>query len=331
MTPAGSLPILQALLKGIVDYAGFFPPAGLPINEVVREYDSYRRQPESWMLGRLVAPANRLSEFGEAIQAMPSSSAPWSISVVVPSPDADPADTMAALAAVKAFNESVSGRACVDSIECKVESESSLRMAITMAASLGLRQHDPRLGTPWRYFWEIAPGPKLDSLLPPISALSHDAEGLAGTCIDGAKIRTGGVIPTAIPTLESVVEFVMACSKAAVPFKATAGLHHPWRATHPLTYEAEAPCGIMHGFINVFLAAGASSLQRDIDQSVLIHLIGEQDPLSFSVQPDSITWNDLTWRADDLERCRQDIAVSFGSCSFNEPVADLKAAGWLPT
>jgi hypothetical protein len=329
MTPADSLPILQALLKGIVDYAGFFPPAGLPIDAVVREYANYRVQPESWLLGRLVAPANRLSEFGEAIQAMPSSAAPWRLSVVVPSPDADPADTMAALATVKAFNESLSGRACVDSIECKVESESSLRMAMTMASSLGMRQHGPQPGTPWLYFWEIAPGPGLGSLLPPIAAIRHEAEGLAGTCIDGAKIRTGGVIPSAIPTLESVVDFVMACSKAAIPFKATAGLHHPWRAEHPLTYETEAPCGIMHGFINVFLAA-AGSLQHDIDQSVLIQLIGERDPQSFRVQSDSITWNALTWDAADLERCRKNFAMSFGSCSFNEPVADLKAAGWLP-
>ena len=45
---------LRALLAGVIDYAGLFPPATLPLDEAVRNYARYRREPEGWMLGRLV-------------------------------------------------------------------------------------------------------------------------------------------------------------------------------------------------------------------------------------------------------------------------------------
>ena len=57
-----------ALLSGLVDYAGLFPPASLDMPSAVRNYDAYRRGPHAWMLGRLIVPASRLGEF-EAVRA----------------------------------------------------------------------------------------------------------------------------------------------------------------------------------------------------------------------------------------------------------------------
>src|SRR5258708_31204656 len=37
--------------------------------------------------------------------------------------------------------------------------------------------------------------------------------------------------------------FIVACAERQLPFKVTAGLHHPVRAAHPLTYEPDAPHG----------------------------------------------------------------------------------------
>src|SRR5262245_27937410 len=70
-----------------------------------------------------------------------------------------------------------------------------------------------------------------------------------------AKIRTGGLKPDAIPAIADVAAFIVACADRRLPFKATAGLHHPVRAPYPLTYESNAPRAVMHGFLNVFLAA----------------------------------------------------------------------------
>src|SRR5262245_32905868 len=56
------LPSVRALLENIIDYAGLFPPAKLPLDESIRNYARYRTEAESWMLGRFICPAARLAE-----------------------------------------------------------------------------------------------------------------------------------------------------------------------------------------------------------------------------------------------------------------------------
>ena len=72
-----------------------------------------------------------------------------------------------------------------------------------------------------------------------------------------AKVRTGGVTREAFPSSADVVGFIAGCVAHGVAFKATAGLHHPWRNEYPLTYAPDAPCGTMFGFLNVLLSAAA--------------------------------------------------------------------------
>src|SRR5688572_24678308 len=54
---------LRLLLRGVVDYAGLFPPAGLTMADAVAAYARHREEDASWMLGRFVLPAARLDEF----------------------------------------------------------------------------------------------------------------------------------------------------------------------------------------------------------------------------------------------------------------------------
>ena len=49
---------LDALLHGVIDYAGLYPPAALPLAQAAANYGSYRRSQENWMLGRFVGPAS---------------------------------------------------------------------------------------------------------------------------------------------------------------------------------------------------------------------------------------------------------------------------------
>src|ERR1700675_2709132 len=62
----------RALLTGLIDYAGLFPPAALSMEEAVDNYDKYLRGSYSWMLGRFIVPVYRLSEFEKALAQLPS-------------------------------------------------------------------------------------------------------------------------------------------------------------------------------------------------------------------------------------------------------------------
>ncbi len=139
-----------------------------------------------------------------------------------------------------------------------------------------------------------------------------------------AKVRTGGVKPEAIPSVADVAVFVIACAERRLPFKATAGLHHPVRASHPLTYDADPPRAVMHGFVNVFLAAAlAWHGDRDLEP-----ILAETDPAAFRFD-DRAHWRDRSLSAEQVREAREQFAHSFGSCSFEEPVRDLEALGLL--
>lgn len=139
-----------------------------------------------------------------------------------------------------------------------------------------------------------------------------------------AKIRTGGVTPDAIPTAETVAEHIEACADCELPFKATAGLHHAIRASHALTYRPDAPVETMHGFVNLLLAA-AFAWHGDRD---LLPVLSETDAAAFSFD-ERAHWRDRSLSREEVEAARRDFIHSFGSCSFEEPVADLRELGWL--
>jgi hypothetical protein len=117
------------------------------------------------------------------------------------------------------------------------------------------------------------------------------------------------------------------CKTHGVAFKATAGLHHPVRSEHPLTYEANSPCGVMHGFINVFL--GAPLLECGISKDQLVAVLDETDARHFSFSGDFAHWGKLFVNQDDVAGTRQHFAMSFGSCSFEEPIQDLQKLSLL--
>lgn len=136
-----------------------------------------------------------------------------------------------------------------------------------------------------------------------------------------AKIRTGGITPDAFPAMAVVAGFLRACKAKRVAFKATAGLHHPLRCVKPLTHEPNAPMGMMHGFVNVFLAAAM------LDHAEAI--LAETDPYAFGFDDDGASWHDQRVPTESLAAMRSDFAMSFGSCSFEEPINDLQELGWL--
>jgi hypothetical protein len=136
-----------------------------------------------------------------------------------------------------------------------------------------------------------------------------------------AKIRTVGVTTDAFPSSNDVANFMRKCADHGVAFKATAGLHHPVRCVRPLTYASDAPRGTMHGFLNVFMAAALLPRADEI--------LEDDDPKAFKFDDDIASWRAHGVLTADLKKLRDDFAISFGSCSFEEPINDLKELGWL--
>jgi len=142
-------------------------------------------------------------------------------------------------------------------------------------------------------------------------------------CGRRAKMRTGGETAEKFPGARSIIDFIRGCAAAHVPFKATAGLHHPLRAVHRLTYQPESPSAMMHGFINVFLAA--AFLRTGMSANLAMQLLEEQSPKAFQFHSEAIEWRQHRLTRDEVTATRREFAVSFGSCSFMEPVDDLKS------
>ena len=293
---------LDVLMRGLIDYAGLFPPAAHNMAETVRRYARYRLGRDASALGRFVVPAARLMEWEQSLAALPADARgrdAWRLTALVALPAAKE------LAAVAGFNQRESTgldfQARVSSIEVKVTSPEDVRRVASQAP------------TGVEVFFECAPG-DLKSLLEDIRAAGG-----------GAKIRTGGLVPSAIPPPGAVAEFVADCVAAAIPFKATAGLHHPVRAEHALTYEPDSPRAVMHGFLNVFVAATLAHA-CGLDAGGVLPILEETSAGAFRFSDAGLAWRNFSATVEHIARAR-DLARSFGSCSFEEPIADLKALG----
>ena len=291
---------IQALLAGVVDYAGLFPPAGLGMAGAVNNYASYRACDEAWMLGRFVTPVSRLGEFESDLGALgEQAGSEWRLSALLGT------DVAGDVERVREFNREHEGRACIDSLEGRLASTAAIRAAAAAA------------GKEFALFAEFPVDADLDLLV----------RAAQDTGVN-AKVRTGGVTPEAIPSPETIVRFMRACIREKVPFKATAGLHHAARGEYRLTYDAAAPVGVMFGFLNVLVAAGL--MCNGASNADALSALDEREPSAFAVTMNTVRWRDVVFEEDRVRAFRDDVLVSFGSCSFTEPVDELRRLGLFP-
>ena len=75
-------PSAQALFEGIIDYAGLFPPAALPMEDAFSRYLVHRQSGDGWMLARFVCPAGRLVELEEQLTDLPVGGATIGVAVL---------------------------------------------------------------------------------------------------------------------------------------------------------------------------------------------------------------------------------------------------------
>ena len=292
---------IRFFLSGIVDYAGLFPPAGLNMATAVSNFAQYRAGADRDLLGRLVVPAARLEEFGDAARGLlelGDEGEPWRLSVIV-------GDNLAAARkAVLDFNSIYSassdlGYAQCDAVEIHAHTEADVLAAMQA------------FGKSLRVFFEIPLEPDPGPMLRVIARHSGSA-----------KMRTGGLTEGAFPPASAISRFISRSNDLGVRFKATAGLHHVLRAAYPLTYEAGSATGLMFGYLNLFLSA--AFIRSGMSEAEACEVLEERSVETFAFSNGGVAWREHKLTASELAATRAH-ALSFGSCSFSEPVDEARA------
>jgi hypothetical protein len=336
---------LRVLLRGVLDYAGLFPPARLEMQPALTNYLRYRAGAEAWMLGRFVCDCARLNEladhYTDVARTDPSPPPPQRSN----EPPADSpglrltvlgrgGNTIATfleglradLEDVRNLHERCAGRARVECYEARfppqVLADPHPPAVDRFVRSVGQSFIESGVGT-MPAFFELPLLPEVEERLDALTDLLREVgpapHGLAPA---GLKLRTGGTDAAAIPGARQVAGVIVRCVRRGVPLKFTAGLHHPFRR-----FDAGLRA-MTHGFLNVFVAvvlAQAAALDLDDVQAVL----EEQDSREFDFDDDYLRWNEALASLDEIESVRRRVAISFGSCSFEEPREGLAALGLL--
>lgn len=280
---------IDALLADAIDYAGLYPPAGLDMHTAARNYLEYSRSAHGHALGRFVVDLDRFPYLWDAAGDYARG---MRLSVIAPA-DADWDD----------LRRLIDQGYAIEAVEIKAAAPAEIgRIAARIPSGLTAYFEAPISGAP--------------ELVEAIAA--------AGARV---KIRMGGVTADAIPSAQAVAEMLAEMAARRMIFKATAGLHHPIRGRHALTYAASSPSAVMHGFMN--LACAAALLYFGGDAEEARQMLEEEWPGTWQVQPGAIVWEEYGWGADELREVRQQFLAGFGSCSFQEPVRELEALRWL--
>jgi hypothetical protein len=266
----------------------------------VERYAAYRIGEDRTALGRFIVPFGRLHDLESAANDLlprGPESEPWRFSVLVAG------DIRTACEDLLKFNsdhraDAAIGHAIVDVVELKAATAEDIERQ---------RSQIPPVFTP---YFEIPVDREVSSLVGTIARVGARA-----------KIRTGGITADAFPDARHILQFMQVCHQHSVPFKATAGLHHPVRGRFRLTYEPNGPVEMMYGFLNVFLAAAFVyfDFPEESARAVLEETVGD----AFTFFEDAILWRDITLNVDQVKALRTHSAVSFGSCSFREPVDEI--------
>ncbi len=309
---------LENLLTGIIDYAGLFPPAKLPLDEAFNNYCEYIKGEFSWMLSNFIIPAKKLDELSALLRDSGVESFPCSIlGSSGENPDLFLINLKSDLELWKRFledNKNVTGKV----YEVKLPEEilnSHDSIEITKFIEMVSDDIGQTIGNDVTLFFEGL----LDENWK--DNVRFVQEGIKTHNLNynnsGYKLRTGGVEAIAFPSPEQVAYVIHECLIHQIPMKCTAGLHHPLRHFND---EVQTK---MHGFLNIF-GAGAIAIRHNISEHEMLKLLNEEDPEAFQFSEDSLKWDNYIVSAKDIKYSREALIISYGSCSFTEPIEDLQ-------
>ena len=325
---------MRALLRGVIDYAGLFPPAKLPLGEAVLNYLRYRAEPEGWMLGRFVCQAAQLAELAPLQAELAAGGQPFAVSALGRGGgDAD--DFLAGLREdlrdIAAFRERHGPAVAVDVLEMRLPPDvlgadrydAALRLlggAARIIDELGPPALKPFYEMPLGEGWQVEVEEFIEVLDEDAAAADERPRSRCGQA--GFKLRCGGTEAAAFPDAEQVAWVLVNAIDREVPLKCTAGLHHPLRRFDPGVQAT------MHGFLNVLLAGVFASVEN-LDEETLQPILLNDNPSRFVFEEGAVRWEEIVADVAAIEAARRQNLLSFGSCSFDEPRNDLRKLGLL--
>lgn len=286
-------PASSQLLHGLLDDASLFPPASLTMPAAVA---AHRRHQDAWynsLCGPFVCAETRLADLRTTLTA--ANCAAIELSLVVTGGAGAVPDALDAVAA--------DPRLRLRAVEVPAAKDGDPADAVTaVVEALDAAPLAAATG-----YVEI-----------PLRAVADPATaGHLLAIVDNhgyrPKLRTGGVTAEAFPDEATLASCLTAVIDRRTPFKCTAGLHHAVRHTAAGTGFEH------HGFLNVLLAVAAAS--RGDSTPHIAGLLAERDPATVAAR--------ITELDDDAIADGRYLFVSLGTCSTDEPVADLVALGLL--
>ncbi|MCH8275036.1 MAG: hypothetical protein IH851_09620 [Armatimonadetes bacterium] len=300
-------------MAGVIDYAGLFPPAKLPLDEALRNYTEYVNGPEAWLVSRFVIPVARLRDVEAHKEEFAANDRTMRFSVIGRGGETE-AEFRRNLeqdaGEIREFHTTHAGRCVADAFEVKAP-------AATVESG-GLDRLLPEFGRLFgqqmSVFIELHFGGDWRQSLPRAVAEIRAAGGAA------LKVRTGGVTAEAFPTVEQLALLMGECVRLDLPFKATAGLHHPvrWKDDEIGVWQ--------HGFINLLVSAVLARVHK-LPSERIEDVLGETDAAAFRFDDDAVEWSGQRASLRQIEDGRR-FVVSFGSCSAEEPIEDLAKLGY---
>ncbi|MGE5192262.1 MAG: hypothetical protein ACM3U2_07130 [Deltaproteobacteria bacterium] len=317
---------LRALLAGAIDYAGMFPPAGLPLEQALAKYEEHCHGNEALLLGRFVFPLAKLADF-EHVHPFYRS---IHLSAVVKVGDTESHF-------VEGLDEAVTHlrgyhrTGYIDAVEVRSPAALMWDPFFIVGTATGRFQSAKR-----RHLKIFVECPSAESLrqepgwervVDGFVTVLESHNNLMATLPEnpfptGFKLRCGGVRQSEIPSTEAIAKVICSCRDHGVFWKATAGLHHPFRHVDP---ELGVP---MHGFINLLTAAVMADVHR-LDTRQVQDILEDDDPGHFRFTNEALTWRDLSATVLQIAAARERALRSFGSCSIDEPWQDLTVLGLL--
>lgn len=316
---------LDYLTNHLLDYAGLFPPAQLPLDTALQNYFFYLNHPYKAALGKFILPASKCRECVSSHGLTAGSSNTISFSILCS--QAKSIETIhdsfqTDLSNVTYFINNTPKQCQIDSYEILFPQEFYMS---DDAKILGMFES---LGAANQVFCEM-PFLLPETIMHFLSVVArYNASSMKNKVF--IKLRTGGIKPEHVPSIQTLANAIISLAKFRIPFKVTAGLHVP-------IPNFNASVGAkMHGFLNVIFAsifAFQNGVHSDFDMSRVANILENlgyenlhfhENGIVLNMQPSSNGATAILFSNEMIKNFREQYFRGIGSCDFLEPLEHLK-------